>query len=1078
MLSNKKKLSTLILLICVGSFPLAQANVCPDSQFNTCGVEFTVIPDVSNLTLATCTNSITETYTIKNFLPFSVPLGPPEIIQEDNLSTDSVTIASTTCTTNLAAGASCNINLKFALCETGTINRELKIPVMTSQGSVSTDITIDVLAAIASFAYITNQTDASKQIGSVSVCDIEENGELTTCQNAGQTFDSPAGMNIPSMIFSSAYTYAYIANTAGNNISLCTINNVTGLFTNCDNTGPSFTNPFGITSTLGINASTYYAYITDEPATPPAAVNTNVNQCTINPTTGVLDDCSSALILPAAPGENGITAQTVNGTDYTYVTNGAAGTITVCVNNATEGNLQNCFDSGVGALFTDPWNISFYNTTDNLYAYIADLDYQTQGAIWQCTVNSINGALFNCESNTTFVAPSDINFFNIGSAPYAWITNNDDNSLIVCSVNSDGSLTCPNGYVSLNSIQQSNAPGGIAAQSFAGTDYIYVVLTGSNDIQQCKVGTSGLVYCISALTNVSSNPFAQPNNIAFNLNDNGNVYAYVTDANVGEIYYCSIDQTSGQFEDCYLAGPEGLNAPLGLAFANVNGTTYAYITDTNYETIFQCEVQQPVTPPNPQPHPVASLCNCTDAGIDIVPPYTHPVASANFNAAYVYVADALQNLIYQCELDNSTGLFTSCVDAGSPSSFFHNPVTIDFSVVDSTTYAYVTNGGNNTVTQCTVNPVTGKFSSVCQINPADATPNGITFTQMLSNTYAYVTFPNESTEPNLQLCIVSSNGALADCQNALGEPTSVTLVNQAIVGAIASALVTEVGGSGILTCEIAGTNPGQIGPCTDAGTEFLFLAPQTLVVQTFNDVSYAYIVDSELQTVTQYDVTTTATLDNRQVSGAGTLDFVPTSITFSTIDDKIYAYINDNENLYTTQCLVTPGNTPPFSDCVTTGLPIFTQPLGISFYDYAYIPDAATGLLAVCSPLENGLLQVCKDSGVGDYFNQPSAVALNINADDELLAYIADASTNAVVACTVEQITGLFSSCVDSGSTFEQPAGITFNNSTGTTYAYVTNSSSGAVSQCALNPDGTFSTCLPEEAGSFSTPISIQFLAP
>lgn len=1086
MLINKNKFLLLILSINLGSFSLAQAETC-NSQFNTCGVEFTTIPNVSNLTLATCTNPIVETYTIKNFLPFSVSLGVPTLIQEDDLSYNAVTIHATTCTASLAAEATCDIDLEFALCEIGTVQRELKIPVMTSQGYVSTPITIDVIPPTISFAYITNQTDVGIQAGNVSICNVRNDGELTSCQNTGESFNSPAGITIPAMILSSAYTYAYIVNTADDSISLCTIDNVTGFFTHCNDAGPGnmFMNPFGITSTIGIDNNNYYVYITEDTTTLSTGVNTNVKQCVINPTTGELNHCRNTLTLPTTPGKNGITTQTINNTDYTYVTNSTAGTITVCVNNPMGGDLQNCFDSGVNALFTEPWNIAFYTTENNLYAYIADINYQSHGAIWQCTVNLIHGGLSDCTTHTLFETPSDIDFFNIVNEPYAWVTNKNANALMMCKVDPvSGGLNCPNSYTSLDSIQQHNEASGITSQKFANVDYIYVVLTNSNDIQQCKVSPTSLLYCISALENLSNNPFTRPNNIVFNLNSDGNVYAYVTDTEAAQIFYCAINQTSGQFTNCQPTGPEGFNAPLDLTFASMNGMTYTYIADTNYETVFQCEVQQPQNHPT---YPIGSLCHCTDAAININAPYTHPVAvtSANFNVPYVYVADAQHNLIYQCELNNDTGLFSACVIAGSDSSFFNNPTAIDFAKVETTTYAYITNNGNDTITQCSVNSVTGQFSSVCQINAANATPNRITSTQMQSHLYAYLTFPHADSTPNLQRCMITSNGSLTDCQNAFGYPTSITLIDQVSGSATATALVTEVGGSGVLACSITtDTYPWHMGACTDAGTDFLFSAPQTLVVQSLdNSTYYAYIVDSEQQTVTQCTVTTEATLDNCQESGAGALAFNPTSISFTRIEDDMYAYINDSENLYTTQCLVSAEN-GQFSDCVTMGLPILTQPLAISFYEYAYLPDAATGSLAVCKPQEEGLLQFCKDSGVGPYFTQPVAVALNINLENELLAYVADISTNTVVVCRVDQITGLFSSCEDSGvgAIFNQPAGITFNSLTGTTYAYITNSGSNAsyansVYQCTLNSDGTFANCInAAEMGNFSKPINIQFL--
>jgi DNA-binding beta-propeller fold protein YncE len=87
----------------------------------------------------------------------------------------------------------------------------------------------------------------------------------------------------------------------------------------------------------------------------------------------------------------------------------------------------------------------------------------------------------------------------------------------------------------------------------------------------------------------------------------------------------------------------------------------------------------------------------------------------------------------------------------------------------------------------------------------------------------------------------------------------------------------------------------------------------------------------------------------------------------------------------------------------------------------------------------------------------PYGVALN---PDGTILYVANNGDDSVTICHIDDSTGLFSSCEDSGlgQTFNAPLGIAINAAG--TKAYIANNSGASVIACAINPNGTLSSCV------------------
>jgi hypothetical protein len=182
------------------------------------------------------------------------------------------------------------------------------------------------------------------------------------------------------------------------------------------------------------------------------------------------------------------------------------------------------------------------------------------------------------------------------------------------------------------------------------------------------------------------------------------------------------------------------------------------------------------------------------------------------------------------------------------------------------------------------------------------------------------------------------------------------------------------------------------------------------------------------------------------------------------------------------------------SNCTAITGP-FSNPTGIAFYgsSYAYVSDYFANAVYVCNVMADGSLSGCISTG--SLFLNPFELAVSgstlyststaggvtscsITANTGTLsgctvgtgigtgtgtagiavspgfAYIGvgpGVGTSAVGVCAVGPSGVLSASCIATGGTFSEPAGIALSGG----YAYVANSGTGTVSVCSINPDGS-----------------------
>lgn len=201
-----------------------------------------------------------------------------------------------------------------------------------------------------------------------------------------------------------------------------------------------------------------------------------------------------------------------------------------------------------------------------------------------------------------------------------------------------------------------------------------------------------------------------------------------------------------------------------------------------------------------------------------------------------------------------------------------------------------------------------------------------------------------------------------------------------------------------------------------------------------------------------------------------------TSVTANTIPLVNYAY-SSGLNGHSDQCSTAPGagnivycTQQGALDTLWGASTPSTYQVTFAFVgdtQYAYIPSAGLGV-ARCTLNNIGQYITCENTGIAFTNAEFSNIAFN-TVNNTQYAYVVDSNNYAVYTCNINP-DGTFTGCVtnnlcsgNGGCTVETQA-ITFNNSTGTNYAYVTDKD-GSVQAYTVNNDGT----LAWSAGAITT---------
>lgn len=266
--------------------------------------------------------------------------------------------------------------------------------------------------------------------------------------------------------------------------------------------------------------------------------------------------------------------------------------VSVCSVSLSDGSLSGCGSTGSNSLGFNSTAIAFNYAATNAY-----IPAEGPG-VYECTVNSTSGALSLC--NLTYITDSTDSY--VGGIVYnpllniIYITTSSSN-VFQCSLSSSGQIQSP--------CTNSGATGIGNPQNIAiNPDSTIVYIANANGgVVQCTASTSN-----GSLSGCSSNSLSGYN---FGVGVNSsNTFAYVTSNSLNLVYWCSIDQTGGQFTTCNNTSSATLMAT-GLALNSVSN--YLYIGNFGNYTVNQCTVNS------------GAVSSCGSSG-----------ASGSFNGQYIY----------------------------------------------------------------------------------------------------------------------------------------------------------------------------------------------------------------------------------------------------------------------------------------------------------------------------------------------------------------------------------------------------------------------------------------------------------
>jgi len=228
--------------------------------------------------------------------------------------------------------------------------------------------------AAGTLAYFPQQNDFQ-----VNVCSINQNtGLLSNCRIAVTSLT-----NHPwDITFNSRETYAYISSNYDGSVTRCSINSNDGTLTACSPFATGATNANDIV----LNPQNTLLYV---------GTRTGVNICNINPTTGDLYNCKNQ----TTPSTEGVSALAINSTGswlYEGIGYGTTnlGTINRC--NLINGDLTSCSQTGAGfscvGTAANQGNIVLNH--NNTLAYISSTDFSL---VTICGINA-TGLLTPCHT--------------------------------------------------------------------------------------------------------------------------------------------------------------------------------------------------------------------------------------------------------------------------------------------------------------------------------------------------------------------------------------------------------------------------------------------------------------------------------------------------------------------------------------------------------------------------------------------------------------------------------------------------------------------------------------------------------
>lgn len=268
---------------------------------------------------------------------------------------------------------------------------------------------------------------------------------------------------------------------------------------------------------------------------------------------------------------------------------------------------------------------------------------------------------------------------------------------------------------------------------------------------------------------------------------------------------------------------------------------------------------------------------------------------------------------------------------------------------------------------------------------------------------------------------------------------------------------------------------GTPGTCSTAGSSFG--SPRAIAILNVSGTTYVYVADQTNSSVSKCSLNTNGTFNTctPQAGLSAAPNAFPSAngIAFNLSGTRVYV-TNFTASTITAQVtLCSVGTNGDFSGCALTAPTTLTNARYITLNaanTKAYIPDSSNARVNVCDiDTSNGALSNCRaQTQSSTPFRSPRSVAIN---PANTFAYVVNqTSTSTISQCPINT-DGTFGTCVTVGSGFSSAEGITLNAAG--TIAYITNNTgTNHLSVCPVKADGTFDTCTSTTDSAISSPFT------
>lgn len=334
--------------------------------------------------------------------------------------------------------------------------------------------------------YIDGSTLTRSYFGGPVVCKTMSNSNQPDPYLCSQPEESMTLSIKPSSAVTPSVNKLYVTNWNGNSVSLCYLE--TGNLSYClvSGVGNSFANPEALA------ASGNYLFV--------ANIGGGMSSCLIDAVTGELSNCANAVPDPLAPihAPDGISI--IGSTAYISNSGPEAFNQGVTECQVSGSTLTNCVFTQGDASFAVPSDLATFNNTvyvTNFMSQDVQTVYCTIGSPL-CTTATGEGTI---SGTTTLLAnPEGIYFATVNAVEYAYFTNNGNNSVVVCEVQS------PTNFA--NCAVTGGHFTGFGNLAVLSSPLKAFIPSGLKSLSSCDVSTvdGSLTNCVSANNTAFNNP--------------------------------------------------------------------------------------------------------------------------------------------------------------------------------------------------------------------------------------------------------------------------------------------------------------------------------------------------------------------------------------------------------------------------------------------------------------------------------------------------------------------------------------------------------------------------------------------